>query len=147
MSKQFVHYLLLCVFTLTPVMTSAQKYYAPGKVVYDVTSSDVSELSRVIDRASLLQKIYQNDSFEASIVLVVHEGAIPLFAKNNQHHYELMQRVKGLTLGDIIQFRLCEASANMQGLSKDDFDSVVQIVPMADAEIIELQNSGYAYLK
>jgi len=147
MSKQFISYLLLCVITLTPVITNAQKHYVPGQVVYDVTSSDATKLSHVIDRAGLLQKIYQNDSFEASIILVVHAGAIPLFAKKNQDQHELIQRVKGLTLGEIIQVRLCEASANMQGLFKDDFDSFIQMIPMADAEIIELQKNGYSYLQ
>lgn len=162
MSKRTAYQILLCLFAMAPAISNAQQYYsqryysqqyysqqyyAPSKVVYDVSSSDTSELSHILDRASLLQKIYHNDSFDASIILVVHEGAIPLFVKNNKIQHELMQRVKSLTLGEIIQIRVCEASANMQGFYKDDFDSFIQIVPMADAEIIELQNNGYAYLK
>jgi len=147
MLKQLKVYLLVCVVTLIPVIANAQNNYAPTKVVYDVVSSDATELSHILDRATLLQNIYQHDTFDASIILVVHEGAIPLFAKNNKKHHELRQRVKSLTLGEIIQIRVCEASANMQGLDKKDFDRFIQLVPMADAEIIALQNNGYAYLK
>jgi intracellular sulfur oxidation DsrE/DsrF family protein len=59
-----------------------------------------------------------------------------------QNHHELMQRVKSLSQGEIIQLRLCKASANTQAFNKDDLDQIVQIMQMADAEIIELQNNG-----
>lgn len=147
MLKQLKVYLLVCVVTLTPVIAIAQSNYAPSKVVYDVDSSSETELTHIIDRAAFLQNIYQNDSFDASIILVIHGGAIPLVAKNNKNHHELMERLKSLILGEIIQFRLCEASANVQGFKKDDFDNVIQMVPMADAEIIALQNNGYAYMR
>lgn len=124
-----------------------QKIYQPGKVIYDTTNSDHKSLSHLLDRAVLLQKIYDNDSFNASIIFVIHEDAVPLFTKSKKQFKRLMQRANSATVAEIIQFRLCLASAKMQGFNKNDFYDFVQLVPMADAEIVELQNQGYAYLR
>jgi len=122
--------------------------YAPGKVVYDVSSPDPAEIGRILDRASLLQNLYGNDPLESAIVIVVHEGAIPLFAEGGQKgHAALRERARGLALGEVISFRLCRASARMQGFGEGDFDEFVAMVPMADAEIVRLQHAGYAYLR
>jgi intracellular sulfur oxidation DsrE/DsrF family protein len=134
----------LCVFMAA---SHAEKAYSPAKAVYDVSAADATEFGRILDRVGLLQRIYDNNSFEASIIMVIHEGAIPLFVKSHHQHTELMQRAKGLTLGDIIEFRICAASAKMQGFSSKDFPLFTTLVPMADAEIIKLQNQGYAYLR
>jgi intracellular sulfur oxidation DsrE/DsrF family protein len=128
-------------------LVCAEQTYNPSKVVYDVSTPVAEELGHLLDRASLLQNVYDNNSFEASIVVVVHEGAIPLFAKTSDKHQALRQRANSLSLGEIIQFRVCAASAKMQGYKSTDFPSFVKVVPMADAEIVMLQQQGYAYLR
>lgn len=121
--------------------------YAPGKVVYDFSRPSAQALAHLLDRASLLQRMYGHDPFDASIVIVVHEGAIPLFAsKGGGAHRELMRRAESLAMGEIIEFRLCGISARMQGFGSGDFHGFVSVVPMADAEIVRLQRAGYAYL-
>lgn len=132
---------------ISTIVNGEQKIYAPGKVVYDLAVTNANELSHMLDRASLLQRLYQNDSFNASIVFVVHEGSIPFFVKTRTEFRELMQRARSLSLGEIIQFKICLASAKMQGFTAADFHEFVEIVPMADAELIELHNKGYTYLK
>ena len=119
--------------------------YNPAKVVYDLSSADPAKLGNILDRVSLLQKIYNNDSFEASIIVVVHEGAIPLFKINAQE--ELMRRARSLSVGEIIKFKVCKASARMQKIAEKQLRNFVSMVPMADAEIIKLQQAGYAYLR
>lgn len=122
--------------------------YQPAKVAYDLSASSAQEVNHLFDRIGLLQNFYDNNSFEASIVVVVHEGAIPLLAKRNAAvHKDLLQRAASLVLGEIIQYRVCLASARMQGFSEKDFPDFVQLVPMADAELIKLQHQGYAYLR
>ena len=121
--------------------------YAPGKVIYDLSRSDPAALKNTLDRAGALQNIYGNNPFDASIVIVVHEGAIALFSKRNPASHELMQRAKSLAMGEVIEFRLCDMSARMQGFASGDFPEFITSVPMADAEIARLQQAGYAYLK
>jgi intracellular sulfur oxidation DsrE/DsrF family protein len=145
--KHILSYMLILIIPLAAMTVSAQQSYSPAKVVYDISSPDAESLSHMLDRTSLLQKLYQNDSFNASIIFIIHEGAIPLFVKDNAMYEELMQRANSLTLGEIIQFKICRASAKMQGYKDNDFHDFAVVVPMADAEIIKLQHNGYAYMR
>ena len=52
-----------------------------------------------------------------------------------------------LSLAEVITFRVCAASATMQGYRKQDFADFLTLVLMADAEIIHLQREGFAYLR
>jgi len=132
----------------TSALCSEPLPYKPSKVVYDLSDADLDGVNHILDRVSMLQNVYANNSFEASIIIVIHEGAIPLFSKKGKkQNAVLVQRAYNLTLGEIIQFRLCAASARMQGFKKNNFRKFITIVPMADAEIVRLQNSGYAYLR
>ncbi|MEW8657418.1 MAG: hypothetical protein AB2603_03755 [Candidatus Thiodiazotropha endolucinida] len=145
MTKQSILYLLFAL--LLSVVSTTYAEYAPSKVVYDVTSSDPLDLTNILDRVSLLQNLYGNNSFDSKIVIVIHEGTIPLFAKTSAKYSHLMQRAKSLTFGEVIEFRLCITSAKLQGYAANDFHDFIVMVPMADAEIIMLQNDGYAYLR
>lgn len=139
---------LLLVFIFLPTEKTLASEYQPTKVVYDVSTAELSTLDNIISRIGLLQKIYNNDSFEASIIVVVHEAAIPLFKSiGNPDQSVLMNRARSLTLGEIVQFRICQASARMQKIKQADLEDFVSMVPMADAEIVRLQQSGYAYLR
>lgn len=123
--------------------------YSPQRVVYDVAVSDSAALSRVLDRASYLNNLYQSDPFAASIVLVLHGDEIPLFAIENHAKYkELMTRAQSLTIAGTIEFRMCRIAARGHGFDPEDIHGFVQIVPMADAEIVRLQREeGYAYMQ
>ncbi len=144
-----IRMLLLCLLSTASLLGLAgETTYPPDKVVYDFSSPDPAALGSLLDRAGELQKIYANDPFEASIIIVVHEAALTLFAAEaGRFQAELMQRAASLTLGEVIQFRLCEMSARMQGLEVDGFPDFTQLVPMADAELVRLQQAGYAYLR
>ena len=123
--------------------------YAPHKVLYDVAASDMGTFVNVLDRASYLNNVYQADPFAASIVLVLHGDEIPFFAiRNHNRHRELMQRAQSLTLAGPIEFRMCRIAAEAHGFEPQDIHGFVKIVPMADAEIVRLQQEeGYAYMR
>ena len=139
---------LLLNISVTPPLLAEQQHYQPDKVVYDVSSANVAELNNILDRVNLLQIFYGNDPFESSIIIVLHEGVIPLFANTgNKSNPNLIRRAQNLTMGDVIQFRLCKASAKQQGFKQTNFKKFIRLIPMADAEIIKLQHKGYAYLR
>lgn len=123
--------------------------YKPQKVLYDLTSGDENKINNILDRASLLNKLYNNDPFDASIVIIIHGQAIPLFTKALfEKHRNTMQRVHNLALSSRIEYRMCQASAKIQGFKPSDIHGFVKMVPMADAEIVKLQNEeGYAYIR
>ncbi len=125
-----------------------EKEYSKQKVVYDVTAGSVAGLSSVLDRASLLSQLNGADPFDSKIVLVVHGDALPFFAiKNTAQYRALMARAYSLSVGGVIDFRLCRAAARLAGFQPQDFHGFITPVPMADAEIVELQQQGYAYMR
>lgn len=123
--------------------------YAPQKVVYDVSVGDVETFEGVLDRVSYLNLLYQADPFDSSLVMVLHGDEIGFFAtKNYAEHKDLMARAHSLTLSGPIEFRVCKLAARSRGYEPTDLHGFVQVVPMADAEIIRLQREeGYAYMQ
>jgi intracellular sulfur oxidation DsrE/DsrF family protein len=123
--------------------------YKPHKVLYDLTSGDEQGVLNILDRVSFLSTLYENDPFEMSVVVVVHGDSIPFFARKNYGKYRnTVARAQSLTVGNNIEFRMCQAAARVQGLSAGDIHGFVTMVPMADAEIVRLQSEeGYAYLQ
>lgn len=123
--------------------------YAPQKVVYDVSVSDVETFEGVLDRVSHLNLLYRADPFDSSLVLVLHGDEISFFAIDKYPKYKaLMARAQSLTVSGPIEFRVCRLAARAQGFEPSDLQGFLQVVPMADAEIIRLQREeGYAYMR
>ena len=153
--------LLLIVMLLTSLTASASEHapwgkaevakrdYQPQKVVYDVAVSNRKEFEQVLDRVSYLSKVYHADPFSASIVLVLHGNEIPFFAiKNYLKYQDLVTRARSLTVGDVIDIRMCKIAARGHGYEPGQIHGFVNMVPMADAEIIRLQQEEeYAYMQ
>ena len=81
-------------------------------------------------------------------MLVLHGDEIPFFAIDNYADYrELMERARSLTLAGPVEFRMCRVAAKGHGLEPKDIHGFVRVVPMADAEIVRLQQEeGYVYM-
>ncbi|MDO9226840.1 MAG: DsrE family protein [Pseudomonadota bacterium] len=122
--------------------------YTKQKVVYDVTVSTESAMRSVISRAQLLVDLNGSDPFDNKVVIVLHGKEIPFFAvKNLEKHRELMQRAQSATQTGLIEFRMCKLAAEGHGFQPEDIHGFVGLVPMADAEIVRLQQEGYAYMR
>ena len=149
--------LALSIFTLTvQAATNApwgtapvvEKEYRKQKVVYDVAVSSVAALTSVLDRASHVSLLNGADPFDNKIVIVLHGKEIPFFAiKNYAQYKDLMIRAQSLSVGGIIEFRMCRLAVQGQGFKPQDIHGFVTLVPMADTEIIELQTQGHAYMR
>ncbi len=125
-----------------------EKTYSKQKVVYDVSVKTVAQLENVLDRASYLSALNDADPFDSKIVIVLHGDEIGFFAVRNYEKYrELMVRAQSLTVGGIIDMRMCRVSAHRRGFEPQDIHGFVTMVPMADAEIIDLQKQGFAYMQ
>lgn len=123
--------------------------HAPQKVLYDHFRGAEEDLESVLDRVSFLNQLYDADPFEASIVVVVHGPALDRFTLEHfTENRELMERAESLTQSGPIDFRICQAAAGIRGFEPEDFHGFVRMVPMADSEIIRLQQEeGYAYMQ
>lgn len=122
--------------------------YAPQKVLFDLTSGDKETIALVLDRLGYLYKLYGADTFDSSIVVVIHGDAIPFFALDQfGRQQDIMRRAQSLTVGTSIEFRMCRAAARLLKYEPQDIHGFVSMVPMADAEIVRLQQDGYAYMQ
>lgn len=127
---------------------SMEMSYFGQKVVYDVAVGTEAALRSVISRAQLLADLNGSDPFDSKVVIVLHGDEIPFFAVKNYARYkELMQRAQSATLSGVIEFRMCRPAASGHGLEPKDIHGFVTMVPMADAEIVRLQQEGYAYMR
>ncbi len=129
--------------------TEIRQSYSGQKVVFDTTSGSTDGLTSVLDRASFLSILNGADPLENRIIIVLHGDAIPFFSlKNYAKHKDLMHRAQSLSVGEVIEFRLCQAAAGLMGLKPKDIHGFVKMVPMADAEIVRLQQEeGFAYMQ
>lgn len=122
--------------------------YKKQKVVYDTAVDSVAALTSVLDRASYLSTLNGADPFDSKIVIVLHGAEIPFFAIKSFPKYKaLMTRAQSLSVGGVIEFRMCKIAAKGRGFEPKDIHGFVSMVPMGDAEIIRLQQSGYAYMR
>lgn len=122
--------------------------YSKQKVVYDTAVKSVAALTSVMDRASYLSVLNGADPFDNKIVIVLHGDEIPFFATKNFAKYKaLMTRAQSLTVGGIIEFRMCKIAAEGHGFKPEDIHGFVHMVPMGDAEIVRLQHEGYGYMR
>jgi len=122
--------------------------YSKQKVVYDTAVKTVKALTSVLDRASYLSVLNGADPFDNKIVIVLHGDEIDFFAiKNFAKYKELMTRAQSLTVGGIIEFRMCKIAAEGHGYQPKDIHGFVHMVPMGDAEIVRLQHEGYSYMR
>ncbi|MEO8164388.1 MAG: DsrE family protein [Betaproteobacteria bacterium] len=127
---------------------SVEKTYSQQKVVYDVAVKTVEQLENVLDRTSYLSILNEADPFDSKIVIVLHGDEIGFFAVRNYAKYrQLMARAQSLTVGGIIDIRMCRVAARRRGFEPQDIHGFVNMVPMADAEIIDLQKQGFAYMQ
>ena len=122
--------------------------YSKQKVVYDTAVKTEGALTSVMDRASYLSALNGADPFDNKIVIVLHGDEINYFAiRNLARHKALMERAQSLTVGGIIEFRMCKIAAQGHGYDPRDIHGFVQMVPMGDAEIVRLQHEGYSYMR
>lgn len=122
--------------------------YTSQKVVYEVAVNSEVALRSVISRASLLADLNGNDPFDTKVIVVLHGNEIPYFAISNYAQYrDLMQRAQGISQTGVVEFRMCRIAAKSHGFEPANIHGFVTMVPMADAEIVRLQQAGYAYMR
>jgi len=125
-----------------------EQEYSKQKVVYDASVKTVEAMTSILDRASYLSALNGADPFDNKIVIVMHGSEIPFFAIKNYEKYKtLMDRAQSLSVGGIIEFRMCKIAAQSHGFGAKDIHGFVSMVPMGDAEIIKLQQEGFAYMR
>ena len=143
LSIAFVLTSFLMILGASNVAFSADEMQPAKKVVIQVSSDDARTQAIAMNNAVNLQKLYGVDNISIEIV-AYGPGLGMLTAKNKQS-----ERVKSLAMQNIT-FSACgntmEKVAKKTG-KKPQLTEGVKIVQAGVARIIELQDSGYAYVR
>lgn len=148
---------IICIFIISMGILHAQGDSA--KVVYDLTTKDLSNFELRILNATVANKAYYEGSLrELDIVVVIHGSAYRFFIKDPEHseykddkalisnYKTLAKRIETLATTYDVQFLLCDSGARKHGLEKKDIYDFVKLIPNATIGLIDKQNEGYAYI-
>lgn len=126
----------------------SQTSYRNQKVIYDLDANSKERLANILSRTGYLSKLNGDDPLDNKIIVVIHGDAIPYFSITHYKKYmDLMKLAYSQTFNGTVEFRMCQASARLRGFESKDIHGFISMVPMADAEIVRLQQKGYAYMR
>jgi len=133
----------VAVVTAQPVLAADNHSMAEHKIVFQISSSDPVTQNLVLNNAVNIRKHYGRDNVDV-VVVAYGPGLSVLTAKNKQ-----ADRVKSLAK-EGITFDACHNT--MMAIKKKtgklpNLTEGVKIVPAGVAQIIDLQNKGYNYIR
>jgi hypothetical protein len=119
-------------------MINAQE--KPIKVVFDVTSKDVSVHDSTIRHIDFVSEAYKQSKFE----IVIYSGALNMLLKDKSTN---ANKIIELTKKDNVSFVVCQGTMNRYKVEKSDLIEGVKIVPDGIYEIALKQSEGWSYIK
>jgi intracellular sulfur oxidation DsrE/DsrF family protein len=137
----------------------AQAEEASAKVVYDLTTKDLTSFELRILKGIVANKAHYEGSLrELDVVVVIHGGAYRFFTKDPAHskfkddkaliktYKTLAKRIESMVKTYDVEFLMCGAAMPKNELKAKDVYSFVKIIPNSTIGLIDKQNEGYAYI-
>jgi intracellular sulfur oxidation DsrE/DsrF family protein len=116
----------------------------PHKIVYQFNKADPGYQDHVIFSIGAVLRKYGDD---VKIVVVAFAEGIHILAKNpgREVKEEIRQRVASLAQYGV-EFHACGNTLTALGWTEDDLPPFAQYVDAGAADLMELQEQGYAYI-
>jgi hypothetical protein len=131
-----------------------------AKVVYHVDFADPRRFSAMLTNINNMVTTYQNNfqDYDVRIVFVAHgirfvtadKLANTPFAEDRElrvRREELLGRLTSLRKVQNVKLELCDITREQIKLSEDKLIEGMQLVPSGVVRLVELQKSGFAYIK
>jgi uncharacterized protein len=131
-----------------------------AKVVYHVDFADPRRFSAMLTNINNMVTTYQNNfqDYDLRIVFVAHgirfvtgdKLAGTPFAEDRElrvRREELLGRLTSLREVQNVKLELCDITREQIKLSEDKLIEGMQLVPSGVVRLVELQKSGFAYIK
>jgi hypothetical protein len=112
----------------------------PIKVVFDVTSKDVSVHDSTVRHIAFVSEAYKQSQFE----IVIYSGALNMLLKNKSSN---ASKIAELIKKDNVSFVVCQGTMDRYKANKSELIEGVQIVPDGIYEIALKQSEGWSYIK
>ncbi|AOW15906.1 hypothetical protein LPB72_21080 [Hydrogenophaga crassostreae] len=115
------------------------------KIVYQLNRAEPEYQEAILNSVSAMLKKYVDD---VAIVVVVWGPGIHLLAKKPQRPVPELhqQRVKSMAQAYGVKFIACGNTMHTVGWAPEDMLDIAQVEEVGAAAVMELQESGYAYL-
>lgn len=118
----------------------------PHRAVLDISVHTLDELRVLLDRAEQLSSRLQDDSRDASVLLVLHGPEVEFFSSRNYERYrDIVDQAARLDALDIVDVKICQTMMSIRGIARDDIPAFIEQVPDGGAEVERLRNEGYVY--
>lgn len=112
----------------------------PVKIVFDVTSSEVSVHQSTIRHVKFMSKSYPDSKFE----VVMYSGSSAMAIKGES---SVAEDLEMLAKNKNISFVICQATMKRHEIKPSDLIPGVTSVPDGILEIIMKQKEGWGYIK
>ena len=130
-----------------------------AKVVYDLTTANVTQFEKNILKGIVAHKSYYQGKFkDLDVAVVIHGGAYKYFVKDIKTtkftndtklvkvFSELKKRINAMHDTYDVSFFMCEIGMKRNGLSANNIVKFVTLVPNSTIALIDKQNEGFAYI-
>jgi len=115
--------------------------------LFDLVNHEPKQIKQLLKRAESLSQVSHVENKKTRIAMVIHGPDIEIFDKKNYgHHKELVDLAARLDASDIIDFKVCQVTADSRGINEKSFPSFMEMVPFAPDEIERLEEEGYVEL-
>ena len=148
---------IICMLFISMAILHAQEDSA--KIVYDLTTKELSNFELRILKATVANKAhYESTLRELDVAVIIHGGAYKFFIKEPgrskfkddkalvSSHKTLAKRIESMAKTYDVQFFICGAGIRKHGLKEKDIYDFVNIIPNANIGLTDKQNEGYAYI-
>ena len=133
--KKFVFLFIGCLISFVTISQSQSV-----KIVFDVTSGDISVHQSAMRHISMMANQYSNSEFE----MVVYSSALDMVLKVKSSVSEEMETLAKM---ENVSFKVCQMSLDRYKLNSKDLISGVETVPDGILEIVMKQQQGWGYIK
>lgn len=148
---------IICMLLISISILQAQEDSA--KIVYDLTTKDLSNFELRILKATVANKAYYESTLrELDVAVVIHGDAYKFFIKDPEHskfkddkalvstYKTLAKRIETLAKTYDVQFFICGVGVRKHGFGRKDIYDFVKFIPNSTIGLIDKQNEGFAYV-
>ncbi len=115
--------------------------------LFDLIDHEPEQIKQLLERAKSLSRTVNTSNGKSRIAMVIHGPDIEIFdVKNYIKNKDIIDLAAQLDAADIIDFKVCQVTADARGINKSNFPSFMEVVPFAPDEIDRLENEGYVEL-
>ncbi len=129
------------------------------KAVFALTTPDIEKIeNRLIGGIKGATKYYKNQNQQLESIVVIHGEAYKFFVKDitktaietesmmDIDTDELHAKISDFIKTHNVSLYICSVGMKRNGIEESNILNNIKVIPSAMIELIELQNSGYAYI-